>query len=161
MSRRLCAVCLEPVLDENADILVMSAYGYPKCLCKDCAELFNKAATDRDPIEIEASMDKVTRKMSDKNIDDELTVGTVTRLFEGFAKRAGAIKRGEWDFANDASEEEGYDEIPEELQESEEDRALDEREAKLAGKVDKVLNWVWLAVILGVIAFLIWRLFLA
>jgi len=162
MVKRLCATCLEPVLSEDADILVMSSYGSPKCLCDDCASLFNRAATDRDPDKIVASMDRITKKMSDKNIDDKLTVSTVTRLFEGFAKRAGAIKRGEWDFSRDeedTNDAEGFEEIPEELRETEEDKALDEREAELVGKVDKVLNWVWAGVLIGVVAFVIWRLF--
>jgi hypothetical protein len=77
------------------------------------------------------------------------------------AKRAAAIKDGEYDFALDEVAEqetaegeeatEGFDEIPEELLESEEDAELDRRDAEIGKKFDKVLNWVWVAVLVGTV----------
>ena len=60
------------------------------------------------------------------------------------------IKLGEYDFAldeiADQSGNEGFDDIPEELKETEEDRLLDEKEAEALKKFDKVLNWLWAGV---------------
>ena len=44
-------------------------------------------------------------------------------------------------------ERDSLDEIPEDLQEAEEDRALDEKEAEQQKKFDNAMNWISLAAI--------------
>ena len=67
---------------------------------------------------------------------------------------------GTYDFALDEVEsDEGFDEIPEELQETEEDRLLDEKEAEANAKLDKFLNWAWVGVAIAVVGFIIYRIF--
>ena len=55
------------------------------------------------------------------------------------------IKEGTYDFALDDVED-GFDEIPEELQETEEDRILDEKEKAANEKFDKLMNKLWIVV---------------
>ena len=66
------------------------------------------------------------------------------------AERAQKIKQGNYDFSldeiADADSEDGFDDIPEELRETEEDRLQDEKDAELLKKIDKVLNWLWIGV---------------
>ena len=63
-------------------------------------------------------------------------------------ERAAAIEKGTYDFSEDASEdEEEMIEIPEELRETEEDRALDEKDAEAEKKFDKIMNWAWAGIL--------------
>ena len=97
--------------------------------------------------------------MSKSNIDDRVTVATVTEMLADSAKRAQKIKEGTYDFSlDDAEEAEGFDEIPEELQETEEDRLLDKKEKAANEKFDKFMNWMWIGVGIGAAGFLIWKI---
>jgi hypothetical protein len=118
------------------------------------------ATSSREVDDIVSAMDKLTKKLSDKNIDDRFTVETVTAMFEDAARRAASIKDGTYDFSLDeVSEEESFEDIPEELAETEEDRALDEKEREEAKRFDGFMNWVWLGVLIGALGFIIWRIF--
>ena len=158
MKNRICTVCLNRIEEENPNVLVMGAYGNPKCLCEHCSADMDTAAFGKDPVEIENAMDRVAKRLADKNIDDKLTVSTVSELFASYAKRAAAIKRGEWDF--DAEQEElsspEEEEIPEELRESEEDRLLDEKDKKESEKLDKVLNWLFFGTLIALGFIFVW-----
>ena len=160
MKKKTCAICLETVERDDIPILTMGAYGTPKYLCEDCAALMETATSSREVDDIVSAMDKLTKKLSDKNIDDRFTVETVTAMFEDAARRASAIKEGTYDFALDEVEDgESFDEIPEELAETEEDRALDEKERAEAKRLDGFMNWVWLGALVGALGFIIWRIF--
>ena len=158
MSKRKCALCLSEVNSEDAPILTMGAFGNPKYLCEECAELFDAATLGTDYEEITSAMNELTSRISKSNVDDQVVVDAITATFVDAAARANLIKEGRYDFSLDEVEEEMV-EIPEELRESEEDRALDEKEAEEAKKADKVMNWVWLGVLVAAIAFIIWRFF--
>lgn len=158
--KRNCSICLKRVEGDDAPVLAMGAYGNPKVLCDECAELIDKMTLSRDYDEITAAINGVAERMSAANIDDRVTVATMTEMFESSAKRAQAIKEGTYDFALDEVEsDEGFDEIPEELQETEEDRLLDEKEAEANAKLDKFLNWAWVGVAIAVVGFIIYRIF--
>ena len=156
MSANKCCVCLEPIQSEESDVLVMGPYGTPRCLCEDCSHLLDSAANDTDYDVIVSAMDKITEKISKKNIDDPLTVDTLKSLFESYAKRARAIRLGEEILAEE--EDEGFLEIPEELSEAEEDRILDEAEEKKTKKINAVLDWVCAIAMVGTFLFLVFRL---
>ncbi|MBQ2793963.1 MAG: hypothetical protein IJF05_04630 [Clostridia bacterium] len=147
MKQGNCSVCLKAIDLDSAPVLTMGAYGTPRCLCDECAELIENFTRGRDYGEITAAMDELSAKMSRANIDDKITVDCITEMLVAGAKRASAIKDGSYDFSLDGEEEEYV--IPDELRESEEDRALDEKEAIAKEKTDRVMNWVWLAVLLG------------
>ena len=160
MKKKKCSICLCEVTNEDAPILTMGAYGIPRYLCDDCASLMEVATLGTDYEEIVSAMSELTSRMSDENIDDKAAMDTVTEAFREAAERATAIKNGTYDFTLDELTDEGVlEDIPEELRESEEDRALDEQEAEEAKRVDKFMNWVWLGVLIGAIAFIIWRCF--
>ena len=65
---------------------------------------------------------------------------------------ASSNKENTYDFDTDdkikeIKERDSLDEIPEDLQEAEEDRALDEKEAEQQKKFDNAMNWISLAAI--------------
>lgn len=154
-----CCTCLARIQNEDAPVLTMGAYGTPKLLCDDCAELVETSSFGKDYYSIVEAMDRLTAKMSAANIDDRVTVATVTEMLAANAERAQRIKEGAYDFALDEEREnEGIDEIPEELQETEEDRLLDEKEAETNAKFDKILNWVWLGFGIAAAGYLIWMI---
>ena len=160
MKKKKCSVCLSEITNEDAPILTMGGYGVPRYLCDDCAALMDKATLGTDYEEIVSAMNDVTSRISEKNIDDNAVTNTIFATFRDAAIRASAIKDGTYDFSLDEMEnEEALDDIPEELKESEEDRVLDEKEEEEAKKYDKIMNWVWLGVLVGAIAFIIWRCF--
>ena len=142
---KICSTCLRKITSEEAPILTMGAYGTPKYLCDECAELIETITMGKEYDEITAAMQTLTDAMSKSNVDDRVTVETVTSMFEECAKRAQKIKEGTYDFALDDVED-GFDEIPEELQETEEDRILDEKEKAANEKFDKLMNKLWIVV---------------
>ena len=150
-----CSICLTSIDIDTAPVLVMGAYGNPRCLCDSCAEHVENFTRGRDYDSITASMDEISARLSKANIDDGFTVGTVTNMLVSAAKRATAIKEGTYDFDLDVEEEEYI--IPDELKESEEDRSLDEKEELARKKFDKVMNWVWAAVGLATLALILWK----
>ena len=159
-----CCTCLARITSDDAPVLTMGAYGTPKLLCDDCAELVETMTSGQDYEAIAEAMEALTARMSSANIDDRFTVATVTELLSDCASRAQQIKEGTYDFSLDAEKaDEGFDEIPEELQETEEDRLLDEKEAAANAKFDKFMNWAWVAVgacVVGVIAYKVIGIFL-
>lgn len=156
---RVCSICLQRITNEEAPVLTMGAYGTPRHICDECSADIDTMSESHDYGEIVGAIDRLASKMSRANTDDKATLTTVTELLRSSAERATAIKDGTYDFSLDEVEEEDY-EIPEDMKESEEDRALDEKERERTAKFDKVMNWVWLAVLVAAIGFIIWRLVL-
>ena len=135
-----CSVCGRKV-EENAPILVMGAYGIPRFLCSKCEKNLDTATTSRDYDEIAEAMNILGENLSSSE-PDELTVETLNGILSEAGDRAKAIKYGSYDFSLDeqAPEEEGYDDIPEDMKETEEDKALDEEEQKKIKKVESIFN---------------------
>ena len=165
MSEKKCAICLEYMTEEDPSIIGMSGYGTPVCACERCIDMLDKALNSTDYDEIVSNMDAVYEIMKKKNNDHPLVVDIVSEMLNRAAKRAGAIKEGTYDFSLDEeenTEEEGFDEVPEELLETEEDKALDEKEKEQNAKLDKVMNIVsyvaFGACVLGIIWFLFFML---
>ena len=155
---KTCTVCKRTIDSDDAPILVMGAYGAPKCLCPECAADLDTATLGRDYGEIGAAMERLGARMSDTD-PDKLTFDTMNELLTSAAERAKAIAAGEYDFSLDEqAPEEGFDELPPELLETEEDRALDEKEAAALAKFDKWFNWVAIGVVAGTLAFVVWKL---
>ena len=153
---KICSTCLCRIENDDAPVLTMGAYGTPKLLCDGCAALVETMTTSKDYDEIAKAMSDLTDVIAKSNADDRVVVQTVTELLESSAKRAQQIKEGTYDFSLDETDD-GIDEIPEYLQESEEDRLLDEQDAEANAKFEKILNWLWIA--FGVLAgaAIIWR----
>ncbi len=154
-----CCTCLKNVDPDTAPVLIMGAYGTPKLLCDDCAALIDTMTLGRDYDEITSAMHTLTDSMSVSNVDDQIVFETVTKLLEDSAKRAQKIKDGTYDFALDEVEnDDGFDELPDELQETEEDRLLDEKDAAANARFDKVMKWAWIGVGILAAAFVIYKI---
>jgi len=161
MKEKICSICLGIAEGEDTPILAMGAYGTPKYLCSNCSSLIETVTEGREYDKIAAAMDKLSETLTEKNIDDRVTVETLTEIFDRSAKRAEEIKAGTYDFVLDEVEEETpFEEIPEELKESEEDKLLDEKEEEEAKKINKFIDWAWLGVLIGIVAFFIYKFFI-
>lgn len=154
-----CALCGRiPDVEEPA-ILTLGKYGKPRHLCEECEAELDTATLGRDYGEIVDAIDRLGKKATTFGKDDPSTVSTMKGILMNAAKRAAAIKEGKYDFDLDETptvsegeeETESFDEIPEELRETEEDAELDRRDAEFAKKFDKVLNWVWVVVLVGTV----------
>jgi hypothetical protein len=141
--KTICCTCAaELESPDSAPVLSMGHYGMPRLICPKCEELINIAQTSRDPDEAEAAMARLGAIVSDTNKEDTCVHEAIEEIFAAASQRADAIRKGEYDFALDEAEEAGFDEIPEELLETEEDRALDKRDEEREKKFNKVFNWV-------------------
>ncbi len=145
---------------EDSPILVMGAYGIPKCLCDSCASDMELVTGGKDYSEIESAMERIGKKMSSFSADKQ-TFETVNELLKSAAERAKKIRDGSYDFSLDNEELESSDElidIPEELRESEEDIALDKKDEEKQKKFDKFFNWVTIGMIIGAVGFFVYKL---
>ena len=167
MEEKRCAICMKKVEREDAPVIGIGGYGVPRYLCEECDRDIEIATEGRDYDEIDAAMDRISAKLVESNVEDRFLLTALTKVLNAAAERAEQIKEGTYDFDVEDTEEldsdefspDLIDEIPEELLESEEDRLLDEKEAELENKVNKVLDWVWLAILVGAVAFMIWWIF--
>ena len=152
----------------------VKSYGW----VKDAEDLYDNARAEQPRIERLSRMrDALARTIADyKAIKDypeipewltdgdrteeigdlEQSLATVKELLSAAMERAELIKSGEYDFASDEDEAE-LEEIPEELLETEEDRALDRADEERTKKFDRVFNWIAGFAIGAAAAFLIYR----
>ena len=157
---KVCSICGKPIENENAPILTISGFGNARYLCDECSDEMDVAMTSRDVEEIEAAVSVLGEKM--EKCHDEQATATLFSFINVACERLAKIKEGTYDFAIDErmkeiADEEGMDEIPEELQETEEDRLLDQKEAESNAQFDKFMNWLWIGVGALAGAFIIWK----
>ena len=153
-----CSICKKEVDAEIASILTMGGFGNPRYLCDECAAEIEGMLSERDSEKIEESMQKISGKLSVSDPDDSVVLDTVNDIFSKAGDRAKRIKEGTYDFSEDEEEDvEGFDEIPEELKETEEDRARDEQDSITAKKLDKISNWLMAAATVLALGFIILR----
>ena len=126
------------VNSDTAPILTMGAYGNPRFLCEECAHDIEVATTATDTAGIAEAMDRISTKMGHSE-PEELVINTLTGIMASAADRANKIKDGSYDFSSDAAED-GFDEIPDDMLETEEDRALEEKIEEKNKKFDKIFN---------------------
>ena len=147
---KVCSICGRPIENEKAPILTISGFGNARYLCDECSDEMDVAMTSRDVEEIEAAVSVLGEKM--EKCHDEQATATLFSFINVACERLSKIKEGTYDFAIDErikelADEEGMDEIPEELQETEEDKALDAEDAKKQEKFDKIMNWLTIGAI--------------
>ncbi len=154
-----CSICNAKIDTEDAPILTMGAYGTPRYLCEKCAADLDTATLSRDTDEISAAMERIGNKMADSDPDKQ-TYTTVTALMTSARDRAKKINAGEYDFSLDevSDSEDEFDEIPEELAESEEDKAKDVADEEKQKQFDKFYNYVLIGVGIGMALFIIWKI---
>ena len=135
-----CCICNGHLENEDGPILTMGGGGYPRLLCDRCENLLSTITEETNFEEIENAMDKLGRLMAD-NDPDKVTFTTVNEIMQSASERVRAIKDGSYVPTSEEESEgegEGFDEIPEELLESEEDKELDRIEEEKAKKFDNV-----------------------
>ena len=139
-----CSICNREVDGERAAVLTLGAMGTPKYLCEECEADFETATRGTDVDKIALSMERIGKLMADNNAVGNLVLSTVNDIFDCARSRALEIKNGTYDFAKDVSVDIATvsEEVPEELLESEEDRALDEAEEVRNRKIDKIITWI-------------------
>ena len=153
-----CCICDKSIEREDAPILTLGGAGYARLLCDECDNELQLATLSHDVEEIKESINSLGNKMADGE-PDQLTYNLVSSILLRATDRGMKIKDGEYDFALDeAEEEEGFDEIPEELLESEEDIALDKADEEKMKKFDKVYNYVLIGAIIALVGIVIYKL---
>ena len=146
-----CALCGRIPECEEPAVLTMGRYGKPRHLCEECEAQMDTATLGREYDEIVDAIDTLGKKATGFASDDEVTMRAMRSFLMRAAKRAAEIKDGNYDFDTEddqtADEDaEGFDEVPEELLETEEDAELDRRDEEKAKKLDKFLNGLWIGV---------------
>ena len=155
-----CSICNGKINEENAPILAMGGMGHPRYICDECAAQIERATEGTDAEDIRAAMSAIAEKASKNDIDDGVAFTAIRDILETAKKRAEAIESGDPDLDAEATVEE-FEDIPEELLESEEDKALDEREEAQRKAFDNVFTYVSAGVFAAIIiGFFIYILFL-
>ncbi len=145
---KACSICKSEIESENPSVLTMGGYGNPRYVCERCDEEIERMLLSHDPEEVREAMKKLGDHLARNGCEDNAVIETMHGMMNRAGARAKEIDEGVYDFDKDAAAqpEEELVEIPEELQETEEDRALDEKEKEAEKKMDKILNWAWVAV---------------
>ncbi len=155
----LCSLCQKQIEGENLAVISMGAYANPRYICDDCSKLIETAQSAREYDEIAQALDTLSSYMTEHGCDDPYVIEAMDNIMSESSLRASAIKEGIYDFSLDEEEGEEY-EVPEDLQETEEDRELDRRDREAEEKMDKFMNWAWVGVAIGFVIYLVWLIFL-
>ena len=149
-----CCICKKAIDAENAAILAMGAYGSPKCVCEECEKNIEAATRSKDADAAADAIRKLGEALTVGNTGDPQIIETVNTILTEAAERAEAIKNGSYDFSNDEDAEPEF-ELSEDMMETEEDRALDEKEAKNNKIIDTVTGWICGGVLVAAVIFFI------
>lgn len=154
-----CCICNKEITREDPAVLAMGGAGIPRYLCDDCETLLDTATLSKDWEEAGAAIGKISKTMSEGD-PDHVTFAIVSELMLKASDRAVAIKEGTYDFSLDdqPKDDGGFDELPEELQESEEDKEKDRIDEEKAKKFDKFYNYVLIGTCIGFVGFVIWKI---
>lgn len=151
-----CCICQRNIEKDDAPILAIGAYGAPKCICGECEKNIDTATRATDANDATEAIRKLGESLTLGNTQDSQIIETVNGIITDAAQRAEAIRNGSYDFAKDDESEPEF-ELDEDLLESEEDRALDEKEAKTNKTIDTVTAWACGIILTAAIVFFIVR----
>ena len=153
-----CCICERNVEREDAPILAMGGAGYARVLCEECDRELQVATRGHDVDEIKAAINSLSTKMANSE-PDAVTYRMMNEILVTATQRVMEIKDGTYDFARDDEEDnEGFDEIPEELLESEEDIELDKKDEEKAKKFDKVYSIILTISLIALGGMIVWRI---
>lgn len=155
----ICALCHRQIDNDDPAVLALSGYGVPRKICSACEHLIDTADTSHEYDEIKAATDEIGALIESSAIDDGVVLDALSGILSSAAERAKKIKTGTYDFQEDEKQGDSDipDEVPEELRESEEDRAAEEAEEERARKVGKIMDYIYIALFLALVAFIILR----
>ena len=152
-----CCICNKEIEREDPAVLAMGGAGIPRYLCDDCEALLDSATLSRDYDEAGAAIGKLSKMMAD-NDPDPVTYTMISGFLMNASDRAVAIKEGKYDFALDEKTvDEGFEEIPDDLLESEEDKEKDRIDEEKMKKFDKIYNIILIGFCVIFVGFLIWK----
>ena len=165
---KYCSICKRPIDTEDPAVLTIGGYGTPKHICTVCEGTIDKMMTLTEYDEIMAECKTLGEALTGGDTGDGSVISTVNELIDKAAERAQSIKDGTYSEEEDGDSadadgenednEESYDDIPEELRETEEDRALDEKEARNAAIFNTVTTWASGIILVAAIGFFIYKL---
>lgn len=153
-----CCICNRKIDREDPAVLAMGGAGIPRYLCDECEQLLDTATLSKDHEEAGVAIGRLSKMMAD-NDPDPVTYAIVKQILLTSSDRAVAIKEGKYDFSLDEKpvEEDGFEEIPEELQESEEDKEKDRIDEEKMKKFDKIYNVFLIVLCVAFVGFLVWK----
>ena len=154
---RHCVICKRPIEKEDPAILMMGGYGVPKCICEECENTVDLLNESVDAAEIREGCRKLGEALTRGDTGDESVILTVNGIIAEAGEKAERIENGTYDPEEAKDEEEEFD-ITEDLQETEEDRKLDEEEARANKVYNTVSSWVAGIVIVIALGFFIYKL---
>ena len=181
MAKRTCCLCNNEILNEDtAPILTLGNSGWPRYVCPECEERIAATTEAKTYEDISDACRTLGDGMIAMRVEDTAVIEEVNEIIKSAMERAEQIKAGTYDFSQDeevlpenndaASGEEDGDgnegakatekpefDIPEELRETEEDRALDEKEARANKVLDTVTSWAAGLILLGAVIFFLVR----
>ena len=149
-----CSVCGKDFESETPSVLTMGRSMTPRYICPDCEALMEEAIGATEPERIREAIATLGESLAHSDSDDTPVIIEVSSHLERAKTRLTKIEDGTYDFSLDESEEEEF-ELTEDLMETEEDRELDRREEEQEQRMNKVLNWLWVFVGIGVVAYFI------
>ena len=154
-----CCICNRKIEREDPAVLAMGGAGIPRYLCDDCEKMLDDATLSTDYDTAGAAIGKLSKLMADGD-PDPVTYAIVKGILLKSSDRAVAIKEGTYDFALDEQPDadEGYDEVPEDLQETEEDKEKDRIDEEKQKKFDKVYNILLAIACTCFVGLLIWKI---
>ncbi len=159
-SGHICSICGART-DSDAAVLTISGYAKPRYICGECEALLDTATLGDSYELIAEATEKVSDRLTASGCEDAVVLGELSVIFKRSAERAKAIKDGTYDFSEDTvGEVDLPEEVPEELTESEEDRLLDEKEAKANRIMDSIFSWVAGIIFFGAVVYFIIRFIL-
>ena len=154
---RHCVICKRPIEKEEPAILMMGGYGVPKCICEECENTVDILNESEDAGEIREGCRKLGEALTRGDTGDESVIVTVNEIIAEAGKKAESIENGTYDPNEEKEEEEEFD-ITEDLEETEEDRKLDEEEARANKIYNTVSSWVAGIIIVIALGFFIYKL---
>ncbi len=157
MSKR-CCICKKEIDGESAPILTMGGYGNPKQLCEECDAHIATVTESLDADQIGSGIAALGMALTQGDTDDPQIITIVTEILEEAKNKKDAIENGSYTPEEEDEPEEEF-EITEDLMETEEDKLLDEEEARVSKKVDTITSWIAGAFFIATMVFLIIKAF--
>lgn len=152
-----CSVCQKDFDLETPSVLTMGRSMTPRYICPECEALMDEAIRATSATASREAIAKLGEILATSDSDDTPVILAVTSHLEEAKQRADAIEAGTYDFSLDERETEEF-ELTEDMLETEEDRELDRREEEQEKKLNNFLNWAWLVVGVGLVAYIVFMI---
>ncbi len=152
-----CSVCKRDFESETPSVLTMGRSMTPRYICPECEALMDEAIGAVEPDQAKSAIAKLGEILAASDSEDTPVILAVTSHLGRAKKRAQAIEEGTYDFSLDEEDTEEF-ELTEDMMETEEDRELDRREEEQEQRLNTFLNWAWVGIGIGVVAYIVWMI---